>query len=227
VRNGPCSETHKKRISEALKRAWKSGKRKPKKQVLVGKICKNCGNIFFVKAKQKEATCCSRFCYLDRKRRTSKGKGNPFYGKKHTPEVIKKLKDKTVKHTKESCLKMSLSRKGKKFTLEHRKNLSKAHYKGSPYRCWKEKIRKSHVYKIWRESVFERDNYTCQKCFKRNGEGKYIYLEAHHIKSFKNHPDLRFEISNGLTLCKDCHNIISKKQMFGNKNGLGKTKKAA
>lgn len=57
----------------------------------------------------------------------------------------------------------------------------------------------------WRRAVFERDDYRCQKCGARNGNGHTVYLEAHHIKQFATHPELRFEISNGLTLCKPCH----------------------
>lgn len=61
----------------------------------------------------------------------------------------------------------------------------------------------------WRVSVFTRDNYTCQKCGARNGKGRgYIALEAHHIKQFATHPELRFEMSNGMTLCKPCHKAI-------------------
>lgn len=64
-------------------------------------------------------------------------------------------------------------------------------------------IRHSAKYKSWAIAVKERDNYTCQKCNKRGG-GE---LHSDHIKPFSLYPDLRFELSNGRTLCKECHNI--------------------
>ena len=64
-----------------------------------------------------------------------------------------------------------------------------------------DKIRKSIDYKRWRTSVFKRDNYTCVWC-KESKSGK---LEADHIKPFAYFPKLRFTISNGRTLCRDCH----------------------
>lgn len=68
-----------------------------------------------------------------------------------------------------------------------------------------EKIRKSIEYKLWRESVFKRDNYTCIWCFVRSGNGKAVILHADHIKPFAYYPELRFAIDNGRTLCIDCH----------------------
>lgn len=61
-------------------------------------------------------------------------------------------------------------------------------------------IRKSYRMILWRKAVFERDNYTCQMCNKRGG-----ILNADHIKPFAYCPELRFDISNGRTLCKSCH----------------------
>lgn len=53
----------------------------------------------------------------------------------------------------------------------------------------------------WRKQVFARDNYTCTACQTRGS-----YLEADHIKPWAYFPELRFELSNGRTLCRACHN---------------------
>lgn len=52
----------------------------------------------------------------------------------------------------------------------------------------------------WREAIYERDAYTCQICGQQGGE-----LNAHHLESFADNPDLRFCLDNGVTLCRDCH----------------------
>jgi hypothetical protein len=66
-------------------------------------------------------------------------------------------------------------------------------------------IRNSKEMEDWRNKVFERDNWTCQKCRARSKANGYIRIEAHHIKPFAKFPELRFEIDNGITLCKKCH----------------------
>lgn len=62
------------------------------------------------------------------------------------------------------------------------------------------RIRQSAEYKTWRKAVFERDNHTCQTCGMPGGN-----LEADHIKPFALFPELRFDVSNGRTLCRPCH----------------------
>jgi 5-methylcytosine-specific restriction endonuclease McrA len=57
----------------------------------------------------------------------------------------------------------------------------------------------------WRISVFERDNYTCQICGSRNGNGENVKLSAHHIKGWATNPECRWDIDNGQTLCWPCH----------------------
>lgn len=61
-------------------------------------------------------------------------------------------------------------------------------------------LRMSLESKEWRRKIFERDAFTCQVC-RQVG----VYLEAHHIKSWANYPELRFELDNGVALCLDCH----------------------
>ncbi len=63
-----------------------------------------------------------------------------------------------------------------------------------------EQIRKSKDYQLWRGQVFERDLYTCQECGLSGCE-----LNAHHIYTFIEYPELRLDLNNGITLCKDCH----------------------
>ena len=62
-----------------------------------------------------------------------------------------------------------------------------------------DRLRHSAKYKQWRTSVYKRDNYTCQCC------GKHGVLNAHHLVSFSDYAELRYDINNGLTLCEQCH----------------------
>lgn len=71
----------------------------------------------------------------------------------------------------------------------------------------------------WRDSIFERDNYTCQDC---GSSGDEVLIHAHHIKGWNEYPDLRLEISNGITLCSSCHARLHGKQKCDFlKNGVG------
>lgn len=80
----------------------------------------------------------------------------------------------------------------------HRRGENSPNWKGG-ITSEQRSIRTSTKYKRWRASIFTRDNFLCQAC----GNGGDI--QAHHIKPFALFPDLRFEISNGQTLCVPCH----------------------
>lgn len=60
--------------------------------------------------------------------------------------------------------------------------------------------------KLWREAVYERDNYTCMKCGEKGG-----YLNAHHIVGFTQDESLKYDVSNGATLCQPCHTMFHRK----------------
>jgi len=55
----------------------------------------------------------------------------------------------------------------------------------------------------WRRDVLLRDEYICQICHDKNGR-----LIAHHIASWADFPDKRYDINNGMTVCTDCHTFI-------------------
>jgi hypothetical protein len=67
------------------------------------------------------------------------------------------------------------------------------------------KIKQSLPYRRWREQVYERDDFTCQLCGQRGGK-----LEPHHIYEFSLYPDKRFDVKNGVTLCRKCHLEVHK-----------------
>jgi hypothetical protein len=113
---------------------------------------------------------------------------------------------KGIKLSDETRKKMSLARMGRKVTLKTRRLISTA-LKGSKSPLWKGgkkdkmlMLRRSLEYKIWRESVFKRDSWTCIWCGRIGGK-----ICADHIKPFALYPELRFAIDNGRTLCRECH----------------------
>lgn len=61
--------------------------------------------------------------------------------------------------------------------------------------------RKNRTYKhqAWATMVKEKDKNKCINC------GSFENLEAHHIKSVKDFPELQYDVNNGITLCKLCH----------------------
>lgn len=99
---------------------------------------------------------------------------------------------------------------------------------GASHPSWKggmTSLRRSIVkwaeYKIWRNAVFSRDNWTCQECAKRGG-----YIQAHHndrvedilsrfeVKTSQQALECKalWDVSNGTTLCSSCHTKVEVRQ---------------
>lgn len=123
------------------------------------------------------------------------------------------LAHKGIKPSEETKKKMSSAHLGKKHTTESRRKMSDGkkgkiqNVSGSNNPNWKGGItpvniliRSSSKMKQWRDLVFKRDDYVCQKCGQRGGK-----LNADHELPFSLFPGLRFEILNGQTLCVECH----------------------
>lgn len=145
------------------------------------------------------------------------------------------------KHSESTRKKMSLDRKGRKLSEATKQKISEA-LKGENAPSWKggitplySMIRHLDENKDWRIGIFQRDHYTCQECNQNGGN-----LEAHHKKAFvsifrkflqkynqfspiedkETLVRLAFtyepfwDIDNGITLCKKCHDLTRKKVLI-------------
>jgi hypothetical protein len=110
-------------------------------------------------------------------------------GRVFSEQSKKKMRDYALNRTEEHLRKLSLSQTGPKGS-NWKGGISKEN----------ERIRKTAKYKKWVKAVFERDSFTCVWCNKVGGT-----LNADHIKPYAFYPELRFELSNGRTLCVNCH----------------------
>lgn len=182
------------------------------------KNCETCGKLFCKKqsSSQKDwenvVKFCSRSC-------VNKGRRSPFKGKARWSEKYKtNLSQKMIgiryntgrTHIKKGQHLSPATEFGK--VPPWNKGKENPHFKGEKNPKWKggitpenKKIRFSREYHEIRMKCFERDDYTCQNCKECRTPGNRIILNAHHIKPFSIHPELRFELSNLITLCEKCH----------------------
>ena len=65
------------------------------------------------------------------------------------------------------------------------------------------KIRLSDEYRAWSKAVRSRDKWTCLHCHTKPARRKSLH--AHHILAFAQHPAERFNVDNGMSLCRLCH----------------------
>ena len=52
-------------------------------------------------------------------------------------------------------------------------------------------------------AIKRRDNWKCQECGAQ--ASRKVRVVADHIKPWATHPEFRYDLSNGRTLCFDCH----------------------
>jgi 5-methylcytosine-specific restriction endonuclease McrA len=119
-----------------------------------------------------------------------------------------------IKLSQKTKDRMSNSKIGIKFTEEHIKNLKLSHIGvncGEKNGNWikdrtklaKHQKRNDYTYKEWRKKCLVRDNYQCKICGEKyTKENKLI---VHHILPWSQFPQERYNINNGITLCKIHH----------------------
>lgn len=175
------SDEHKRKMSENNARYWKGKTR---------------GKVVFSEEAKKNIRDAQRAYY------ENGGKGHNT-GKKHSDETKKIIRQKLS---------------GTKIPIEQRLKRSETLPKGESHHNWKGgitkesvKIRQGIETRLWREAVFARDNWTCQKTGIKGGD-----ICCHHINNFAEYPELRCAIDNGITLSVKSHAQFHKKYGFKN-----------
>ena len=168
---------------------------------------------------------CKRFTFSDDAKKNMSevrmGSKNHFYGKKHTEKTRKHWsKIRKGKFYPQAIEAAAKANRGRVRSLETKLKLSSAHtgrpkiwMQGDNHPKWikdrtklktsgdSNKDRRSAAYGYWRQQVWIRDSFKC-KIANSGCDGR---LEAHHILSYTDYPELRYKINNGITLCQAHH----------------------
>jgi len=168
---------------------------------VITKNCEFCDKLF--EANKKARKFCSISCSTKRQYRDNPNYGlqkghklrngiTPWNKGKSNPELSKRQTEDNVSRRPEVKRKMSRAKKIFYLNGGHPPNWKGGHSKNRKYQNvqWI-KLRK------W---IYERDNYTCQRCWKQGG-----ILHAHHIIPWSEAPELALEKDNIRTLCVMCH----------------------
>lgn len=124
------------------------------------------------------------------------GKPGPNIGRKASKETILKLRASHLGqvHSDESRKKMRENNNAKKGELNPRWIKDRTKLKIS-------EDRRNSRNNDWVRQVKKRDDFKC-KIYNKECNGQ---LEVHHILSWRDYPELRYDINNGITLCHFHH----------------------
>jgi hypothetical protein len=142
-------------------------------------------------------------------------KGAAKRGKKLSPESIEKIKSTRVKkRILTQCMYCNKTFELRKSSYNKYEN----HYCNQD--CFKKYLKDNRVetenitdsaeYKEWRLKVYRRDHYCCQM---PGCSSKTKKIHAHHVFPRKDYPEKMFDVSNGITLCRKCHEMTYGKEM--------------
>jgi hypothetical protein len=135
------------------------------------------------------------------------------YSEEHRNKLsLSKMGDKNPQRLLKNREKNRIAHLGKKCSPETIKKMRDSHPTGEKSPLWikdrtklsrisKQGDRRTSAYLFWRKSVWLRDNFKC-KIANPNCNGR---IEAHHILSWRDYPELRHDVNNGITLCHYHH----------------------
>jgi len=167
------------------------------------KKCRICGEIKPLEEFDKDGKWYRGKCKECRRKELRTGKPNTGRFKKgHRPDKPFKKGNvswnKGKKMTPDFCRKAGDANRGRKQTKEEIEKRRQAVIK-----AWEKKERehgrRSIKSRKWSKKVIARDGNKCTMC------GETERLHAHHIIPWEKSEELRFELSNGITLCPSCH----------------------
>lgn len=194
-RRKPCPNCGKPMDIESKKCRACYAQEKARPDHYLERTCQKCGKTFTVHkihVERGQGKYCSVTCARS---------GSPTR-KKQTPIVTCHVCDKAFE----------------KYASEIRKNVNSLHFCSSE--CWYTYNQRDNHYgweggqhermspeaRAWRKAVIARDKGFCRRCHSTDR------LEAHHIRRFTTHPELRLDVANGITLCHNCHVLFRNRE---------------
>lgn len=156
-------------------------KNRAKRKPLVERECQACGKKFMAKPSNVEvggAKACSKECsYKVRKTRSDKQSRKAYECKQCGKGFVEDRPRGNMQYCSNKC---------------------SATARGLARRSGRSAGRRSLEFRVWSREIVKRD-LKCVDCGATEG------LQAHHIKGWNEAPELRYELTNGETLCWQCH----------------------
>jgi 5-methylcytosine-specific restriction endonuclease McrA len=134
-------------------------------------------------------------------------KASPRKGKRHTSSSLLKIKASRVQNRKTKICNYCSNSFVRVLSLADR-----SRYSYCSNECFRKYLKENRVipskvtfsaeYKEWRLKVYKRDGFRCKMpgCISKTRD-----IAAHHIYPKKLFPEKQFDVQNGITLCRKCH----------------------
>ncbi len=162
------------------------------------KKCFRCGKEFRVRFYRKNvAKYCGNSCRAKVVAESNYKKNNNFGFKKGIVPWNKGL----TKETNETLKKISAFYKNNKEIQLRKRQTGKYHFNWKGENRKKRQERHDSAYQYWHKQCKKRDEHRCRI----NNKDCFGYCVVHHILPWRDYPELRYNINNGITLCQAHH----------------------